>query len=127
MAQVISVLGGQGRMAAPDLVERVDLVMGEVTSIVGPTGSGKTTLINDIELFADRDTPSGRRVLFDEEPAPLAVVESIVGHSSPAMTRFYTHVGEIAAANAVASLPAIMGDAKPEAPKPDAGAVLARR
>ena len=32
--------------------------MGDVVSIVGPTGSGKTTLINDIELFADGDTPS---------------------------------------------------------------------
>src|SRR5262249_14742928 len=32
-----------------------------------------------------------------ESNAPLAVVESIVGHSSPAMTRHYTHVGELAA------------------------------
>jgi len=67
--QMISILGGRGR-AAPDLVDRVDLDMGEVTSIVGPTGSGKTTLINDIELFADGDTPSGRRVLFDGAAAP---------------------------------------------------------
>jgi hypothetical protein len=29
--------------------------------------------------------------------APLAVVEFIVGHSNPAMTRHYTHVGELAA------------------------------
>jgi ABC-type lipoprotein export system ATPase subunit len=71
MVQVISVLGGRGRASTPDLCELVELRMGEVTSIVGPTGSGKTTLINDIELFADRDTPSGRRVLFDGEPAPL--------------------------------------------------------
>jgi integrase len=42
--------------------------------------------------------------------APLAVVESIVGHSNPAMTRYYTHVGELAASNAVAALPAVMGD-----------------
>ena len=44
--------------------------MGQVVSIVGPTGSGKTTLINDIELFADGDTPSGRRILIDGAPAP---------------------------------------------------------
>ena len=44
--------------------------MGQVVSIVGPTGSGKTTLINDIELFANGDTPSGRRILINGEPAP---------------------------------------------------------
>ena len=44
--------------------------MGQVVSIVGPTGSGKTTFINDIELFADGDTPSGRRVLINDEPVP---------------------------------------------------------
>jgi ABC-type lipoprotein export system ATPase subunit len=44
--------------------------MGDVISVVGHTGSGKTTLINDIELFADRDTPSGRQVLIDGAPAP---------------------------------------------------------
>jgi integrase len=45
-----------------------------------------------------------------ESNAPLAVVESIFGHSSPAMTRHYTHVGELAAGQAVAMLPSVMGD-----------------
>jgi ABC-type lipoprotein export system ATPase subunit len=44
--------------------------MGDVVSIVGPTGSGKTTLINDIELFADANTPTGRRILINGRPAP---------------------------------------------------------
>jgi len=47
-----------------------------------------------------------------ESNAPLAVVESIVGHSNPAMTRHYTHVGELAAGRAVAALPAVIGDHK---------------
>ena len=51
-----------------------------------------------------------------ESNAPLAVVESIVGHSHPAMTRYYTHVGELAAGRAVAALPAVIGDATPEQP-----------
>lgn len=46
-----------------------------------------------------------------ESNAPLAVVESIVGHSNPAMTRHYTHVGELAAGRAVAVLPAVIGEA----------------
>jgi Phage integrase family len=56
--------------------------------------------------------------------APLAVVESIVGHSNPAMTRHYTHVGELAAGRAVAALPAVVGDASPEKPKRDPVEVL---
>ena len=44
-----------------------------------------------------------------ESNAPLAVVESIVGHNSPAMTRHYTHVGELAAAQAIALLPSMTG------------------
>jgi integrase len=40
--------------------------------------------------------------------APLAVVEAIVGHSNPAMTRHYTHIGELAASQAVACLPAFV-------------------
>lgn len=44
--------------------------------------------------------------------APLSVVESIVGHASPAMTRHYTHTGEEAAVLAVSALPALVGDVK---------------
>ena len=70
MIQSISILAGHGKSGQPEPFERIDLNMGQVVSIVGPTGSGKTTLINDIELFADGDTPSGRRVLIDGVPAP---------------------------------------------------------
>ncbi len=71
MIQHVTVVGGHGRSGEPDGVERVEFAMGDVVAIVGPTGSGKTTLINDIELFADANTPTGRRVLFDGVPAPM--------------------------------------------------------
>lgn len=50
-----------------------------------------------------------------EANAPLAVVESIVGHSNPAMTRHYTHVGDAAATQAVASIPSLTGKPGKEA------------
>lgn len=56
--------------------------------------------------------------------APLSVVESIVGHSSPAMTRHYTHTGELEAAKSVALLPTIYGEATPITPKRDAEVLL---
>jgi hypothetical protein len=48
--------------------------------------------------------------------APLSVVEAIVGHSNPAMTRHYTHTGDAAALAAVQSLPSVVGDAVPALP-----------
>ena len=35
-------------------------------------------------------------------------MEAIVGHSNPAMTRHYSHVGELAASAAVAALPSML-------------------
>jgi integrase len=57
---------------------------------------------------------------------PLAVVEAIVGHSNPAMTRLYSHTGEDAARLAVASLP-LLGTAAPvrRAPAERAARLLA--
>lgn len=67
----ITVIGGRGRDGRPEGLPRLDLEMGQVLSIVGPTGSGKTALINDIGLFAEENTPSRRRVLINDA-APSA-------------------------------------------------------
>jgi ABC-type lipoprotein export system ATPase subunit len=74
--QTITILGGRGKAGRQELVERIDLNMGDVVSIVGPTGSGKTTLINDIELFASADTPTGRTVLIDGKKPPESYREN---------------------------------------------------
>lgn len=54
-----------------------------------------------------------------EANAPLAVVEAIVGHSNPAMTRHYTHVGDAAAGAAVAALPSVTGEVLEPTAVPD--------
>lgn len=41
----------------------VTLKTGEITAIVGPTGAGKSRLLEDIECLAQNDTPTGRKVL----------------------------------------------------------------
>ncbi|MGA9505407.1 MAG: ATP-binding cassette domain-containing protein, partial [Terriglobales bacterium] len=66
----ITILGGQGKNGLPEPLRQVDLKMGDIVSVVGPTGCGKTTLINDIELYANRNTPTGRTVLINGEPLP---------------------------------------------------------
>ncbi len=72
MIETISIVAGYGRCGRPDAVERIDMSMGQLISVVGPTGSGKTTLINDIELFANRDTPSRRRILINGAGRPAS-------------------------------------------------------
>ncbi len=66
----LCILGGVGKDGQPEPVGEITLRMGDVISVVGPTGSGKTTLVDDIALFADCDTPTKRRVLINGAPAP---------------------------------------------------------
>jgi len=57
---------------------------------------------------------------------PLSVVESIVGHSSPAMTRHYTHTGEEEARTAIALLPGLKESPKKKTPQERRETLLAR-
>lgn len=99
MIETITVVGGQGRDGVPEAVSRVDLRMGDVVTIVGPTGSGKTTLINDIELFADGDTPTGRRVLFDGRPAPPGYRNDPARHPIALITQHTTFLSDLPVAD----------------------------
>ncbi len=60
----LTILGGHGKSGEPEHVE-VTLRPGDVLSIVGPTGSGKSRLLADIECLAQGDTQSGRRILIN--------------------------------------------------------------
>lgn len=90
MIEKITIMGGCGKGNIPETVRRIDLNMGDVVSIVGPTGSGKTTLINDIELFANGDTPTGRRILIDGEP-PLSIYRNDPSHNPIALITQHTN------------------------------------
>ncbi|MGO9588214.1 MAG: tyrosine-type recombinase/integrase [Limisphaerales bacterium] len=85
------------------------------------TGAGGKRAVIEVGFHSLRHTFVS---LCRESNAPLAVVESIVGHSNPAMTRHYTHVGELAAGRAVALLPSVMSEATPEPPKLEPSRIL---
>lgn len=61
----LTVQGGVDKKGEKEEVDRLTLGSGEVVSIVGPTGSGKTTLISDIEQMSIGDTPTRRKVLLN--------------------------------------------------------------
>lgn len=73
--RTLTVVGGQGKQGQREPLAGLDLEMGKILSIVGPTGSGKTALINDIGLFANQNTPSRRRVLINGAEPPEAFLD----------------------------------------------------
>lgn len=95
MIEQITILGGHGRDGTPDAVSRLDLRMGDVVSIVGRTGSGKTTLINDIELFADANTPTGRRLLINGQRPPAEYRDDPARHPIALITQHTTFLSDL--------------------------------
>ncbi len=65
--QSLTVMGGRNKYGETEELD-LELKAGDVVCIVGPTGSGKSRLLADIECLAQGDTPSGRRVLVNGTP-----------------------------------------------------------
>lgn len=66
------ITGGTDRSGAAEPVRSLTLSAGESLAVVGPTGSGKSEFLADVEQMADRDTLSGRIVRFIRNGAPVA-------------------------------------------------------
>jgi ABC-type lipoprotein export system ATPase subunit len=58
----ITIIGGVNKFGTREDAY-ITIHAGEIVSIVGPTGSGKSRLLNDIECIAQRDTPTKRQIL----------------------------------------------------------------
>jgi ABC-type lipoprotein export system ATPase subunit len=70
----ITILPGKAKEGRRESFEEITLRAGDMVSIVGPTGSGKTAFINDIEVFACGDTVTGRTILVNGELPPDEMV-----------------------------------------------------
>ncbi len=58
----LCVIGGRDKYGREENTA-FTMTAGEIVSVVGPTGSGKSRLLGDIECLAQGDTPTGRKVL----------------------------------------------------------------
>jgi len=70
----LTIQSGKNRLGEQEGFDSIEIRPGDTLSIVGPTGSGKSALINDIETLAQGDTITGRRILINGEVPPESFV-----------------------------------------------------
>ena len=63
----ITIIAGYDKNGNKENFETLTINKSEIVSIVGPTGSGKSRLLADIEWTANKDTPTGRTILINGE------------------------------------------------------------
>lgn len=72
----ITIMCGRDKDGNPEVPE-LTLKKGDVVSIVGATGSGKSRLLSDIEWLAQGDTPTKRKILINGQVPPHSLRFSI--------------------------------------------------
>jgi len=70
----LTIQSGKNRLGEQEGFDSIEIRPGDTLSIVGPTGSGKSALINDIETLAQGDTITGRRIFINGEIPPESFV-----------------------------------------------------
>lgn len=66
--QSLTILPGHNKSGEAEQFEQLEILTSQIVSIVGPTGSGKSRLLADIEWAAQGDTPTGRSILINGLP-----------------------------------------------------------
>jgi len=62
----LTIFPGTDKSRRPERFDQLKIRRSEIICIVGPTGSGKSRLLADIEWVAQNDTPTDRRVLIND-------------------------------------------------------------
>ncbi|PJC86673.1 ABC transporter ATP-binding protein [Vibrio sp. HA2012] len=61
----IKIISGRDKHGNKESVDELVIKKGDVIILAGPTGSGKSLLLSDLEQLANGDSPSGRKVLIN--------------------------------------------------------------
>ncbi len=64
---ILTIIPGQDKSGNKEGFDRLDIKKSEMIAIVGPTGSGKSRLLADIEWTAQCDTPTKRTIMINGE------------------------------------------------------------
>jgi len=63
----LTIIAGTNKFGEQELFDEFTINKSEIISIVGPTGSGKSRLLGDIEWTAQKDTPTSRAIKINGE------------------------------------------------------------
>lgn len=85
--QTITILPGCGKDGTPEAFSAIELQRGQLYTIVGSTGSGKSRFIKDVEQLAGGDSITHRCVLLDGAAVPPAQRQQI-------SSRLVAHLGQ---------------------------------
>lgn len=66
--ECITILPGTDKSGVLETFNEIKISKSEIICIVGPTGSGKSRLLADIEWVAQNDTPTSRTILVNNKP-----------------------------------------------------------
>ena len=85
--QSVTILPGRDKTGKPEPFQGITLERGELCTIVGNTGSGKSRFIKDVEQLAHGDSVTRRRVLLDGVEIPAERRQSLSSHWWPTWGR----------------------------------------
>ncbi|MDD5643846.1 MAG: ATP-binding cassette domain-containing protein [bacterium] len=68
----LTVFSGVDKTGDAERFKKFEIFPGNTAAIVGPTGSGKTSLVTDIEMLAQRDTVTRRKILINDKIPPFS-------------------------------------------------------
>ena len=67
VVKTVTILPGTDKSGNAEKFDELVIKQGEIICIVGPTGSGKSRLLGDIECVAQKDTPTSRKILVNND------------------------------------------------------------
>lgn len=69
----LTIIAGVNKFGEAEEFGELTIKKSEIISIVGPTGSGKSRLLADIEWAANGDTPTERKILINGKPQDISL------------------------------------------------------
>lgn len=69
----LTIIAGKNKFGETEKFGELTVKKSEIVSIVGPTGSGKSRLLADIEWAANGDTPTERKILINGEAQDISL------------------------------------------------------
>ena len=63
----LTIISGYNKFSEAENFESLKIENSQIIAIVGPTGAGKSRLLQDIEWMAQKDTPTKRQILINDE------------------------------------------------------------